>query len=230
MTKYRTFGYQGSPKLTAEQVMYVLSTRPHVDYAKDIANELGVSVSAINHIRQGKSWANLEKIKKTTKKCTTCKKDKPFTDYFKANTPDGLRNRCKECHNKSNSEWRGSTVKGQEYNRRQARTSRARYSYGKSAAKRRGIEFTLSVEEFIYILSSGKCHYCGYDINEYGVGLDRKDNSHGYIMENVVPCCAECNKVKNDIFTYGEMIELGKTVKHIKDNRADGEKKTKKWG
>jgi len=29
-----------------------------------------------------------------------------------------------------------------------------------------------------------------------GIGIDRKDNSSGYVESNVVPCCEVCNKAK----------------------------------
>lgn len=38
-------------------------------------------------------------------------------------------------------------------------------------------------------------------------------------MDNVVPCCIECNTTRNNYFTYQEMKILGKTIKEIKDNR-----------
>ena len=58
-------------------------------------------------------------------------------------------------------------------------------------------------------LASGKanCHYCGKPPNKshrkcdtflYN-GLDRVDNSIGYIASNVVPCCYICNKMKGEL-------------------------------
>lgn len=74
----------------------------------------------------------------------------------------------------------------------------------KCGAKRRGLIWTLSDEEF-NTLSQNKCHYCGtgpsntltepYDTFTYN-GVDRKDNSLGYTLENSLPCCFECNMCK----------------------------------
>ena len=36
-------------------------------------------------------------------------------------------------------------------------------------------------------------------------GLDRVDNSIGYILENVVPCCVTCNSMKMAM-SYNEFI------------------------
>jgi len=83
------------------------------------------------------------------------------------------------------------------------------YDY-KKKAKYREIEFSLSKEEFKDITNKN-CFYCGtlphqkqrsgrrlngrYIYN----GVDRVDNNIGYIMENCVPCCGICNKMKRDI-------------------------------
>lgn len=70
-------------------------------------------------------------------------------------------------------------------------------------AKKRGIEFNITVEEFDNIVKQS-CHYCGgfskdYDSKSRGNGIDRKDSSKGYIFENCVPCCSFCNFVKNNV-------------------------------
>lgn len=44
------------------------------------------------------------------------------------------------------------------------------------------------------------------------MGLDRKDNSLGYIIDNVLPCCGDCNKVRNTVLTVEEMEVAMKAV------------------
>lgn len=60
------------------------------------------------------------------------------------------------------------------------------------------------------------CKYCG-DVER--IGCDRIDNDKGHTMDNVVPCCYDCNCARNNNFTYEEMLELGKTIHKIKENR-----------
>lgn len=83
-----------------------------------------------------------------------------------------------------------------------------RYSYD---AKRRGKEFNLSLEVFESIIACN-CQYCnqapsqiysqkaaGYKVDTVVYnGVDRVDNSIGYVPGNVVPCCASCNQSKKD--------------------------------
>jgi hypothetical protein len=74
----------------------------------------------------------------------------------------------------------------------------------KSNARRRGYAFTLTLDQFRRIVTS-PCSYCGsppltlckrdYDSVLYS-GIDRVDNSFGYIEGNSVACCKRCNLMK----------------------------------
>ena len=81
----------------------------------------------------------------------------------------------------------------------------------KRGASNRGLEFSISKYEFISVASM-PCTYCGCLPKEAGYrttrkkvripsgvfahGVDREDNSIGYVIENIVPCCWECNRSK----------------------------------
>jgi hypothetical protein len=78
--------------------------------------------------------------------------------------------------------------------------------------RRKILAFELSFEDVVLLWSSG-CHYCSVPIlGKKGVGLDRIDNSIGYIKGNVLPCCGDCNKVRNTVFSVGEMETAMKAV------------------
>ena len=76
----------------------------------------------------------------------------------------------------------------------------------KAGAKRRKYSFSLSKIQFKK-LTQQKCCYCGqppsncFSRNEcHGSytynGIDRVDNARGYEVDNVVPCCEACNRMK----------------------------------
>jgi hypothetical protein len=72
-----------------------------------------------------------------------------------------------------------------------------KYTSVKNNAKTRNLEFKLSLDECkkLFILP---CVYCGIEFDKVLHGLDRSDNTIGYIRGNVVPCCMVCNFIKSD--------------------------------
>lgn len=86
----------------------------------------------------------------------------------------------------------------------------------KQNATARGYKFNLTRKAFA-VLIDGACHYCGYvggsqlskGLGKYKVrytGIDRLDNTKGYIKGNVVTCCKVCNRAKKDL-SYGMFID-----------------------
>jgi hypothetical protein len=85
----------------------------------------------------------------------------------------------------------------------------ARYSAYKHDADKRNIVFSLSKEQFVE-LATQDCFYCGskpFKIEKnksnngdfiYN-GIDRIDNTRGYIEGNMVTCCIICNRAKNSM-------------------------------
>lgn len=76
-------------------------------------------------------------------------------------------------------------------------------------AQKRGIVFELSRQEY-HDLSTANCFYCGappVNNRKWGHwngkcesnGIDRLDNSKGYVRSNCEPCCKKCNSLKNGI-------------------------------
>jgi 5-methylcytosine-specific restriction endonuclease McrA len=86
----------------------------------------------------------------------------------------------------------------------------------KANAKSSGINFQLSKEQ-MESLFAGNCHYCGDVPSSMRTvkdrpgsftynGIDRKDNSRGYEIDNVVSCCRLCN-LKKGAMSYKDFIE-----------------------
>lgn len=98
-------------------------------------------------------------------------------------------------------------------------------------SKGRGIYFDISFEEVIK-LCSGNCHYCGSEpscvlkaVDILGVfkynGIDRLDNTKGYIISNSVSCCKTCNwmkqkMTKDEFIIHIRKIFLKQNKKHSK--------------
>lgn len=79
-----------------------------------------------------------------------------------------------------------------------------KFGYQKRAAFK-GLEFTLTEDQFIDLVK-GDCFYCGVSSsteirrvakrNINMLTVDRVDSSKGYIMENCVTACMQCNTMK----------------------------------
>lgn len=82
------------------------------------------------------------------------------------------------------------------------------------------VEIPITIEQGIELLSKA-CVYCG---DTTRIGLDRIDNTQGHSINNVVPCCYDCNIARSNNFTHEEMFILGKTIKEIKDARSNNDK------
>lgn len=102
--------------------------------------------------------------------------------------------------------------------KKQSRTPQGRFTVARCAAKRRNLEWNIPKETYFQLIKMN-CHYCSFFLNETGIGLDRKDNTKGYTVDNVVPCCKDCNRTRSDHYTYEEMLLLAPTIKLIKENR-----------
>ena len=114
---------------------------------------------------------------------------------------------------------------------------RKRFSAYKSNAKKDNRKFELSITDFSNIVNR-PCNYCGgldhYQTSRsdyknkrpdllpifHKVGIDRVDSSIGYVLDNLVPCCKMCNKMKmefslevwkNQVRKIYEQMELGKS-------------------
>ena len=79
------------------------------------------------------------------------------------------------------------------------------YNKYKYSAVVRSKEFTLSKDEY-HVLVNGNCYICGIGtFDDHINGIDRYDNTIGYIKDNCKTCCSTCNYLKRD-YTYDDFI------------------------
>lgn len=151
----------------------------------------------------------------------TPKRKKKIKEYKEKNS-DKIKKSNKEYKNKNKKDILAKQAKWYQDNKEricqerkiQKRTIKGRFTTSKQQAKLRKIEFSLSFEEYSNIISN-PCAYCQYKLGEpvqTGSGIDRMDNNIGYVDGNCISCCFFCNKVKNDMLTYQEMIDVAKLI------------------
>lgn len=140
------------------------------------------------------------------KVCSACKIEKEITEFYKHKLgKEGLHANCKSCmkdYRVATKERIALSYKGYRdrnkdrinaSNRQYYQSLKGRYGSYKNNAKKRGISFDLTIEQFESFWQRN-CTYCGEEIGS--IGIDRIDSSKGYQLENCVPCCTICNVVK----------------------------------
>jgi hypothetical protein len=106
--------------------------------------------------------------------------------------------------------------------RKSDKTPAARYNHGKRKANERGLEFTITLEEYSVKITQ-PCYYCKnqlYKKSVRGVGLDRLDNSIGYTNDNTVSCCYVCNTIKNNFLTAEETQVAVKAIIRLRAKKS----------
>jgi hypothetical protein len=81
---------------------------------------------------------------------------------------------------------------------RQHGINRAKYIVedSRKSDRKRGLENDLSIK-FVDELIANGCSYCGE--TTITMTVDRKNNSIGHTMDNVVACCIRCNLLRRDM-------------------------------
>lgn len=138
------------------------------------------------------------------KQCSKCKNHFSLNNFSKDRTKkDGLMCWCKNCCAKKDRIWNK--------NKRDWNSKDSKYQSYKKGAKRRGYDFLLTKEEFLKLWQKD-CYYCGSKIKF--IGIDRVDNNIGYTVDNIVPCCSTCNRLKKTLSKKNYLEHVKRIYNH----------------
>jgi hypothetical protein len=85
------------------------------------------------------------------------------------------------------------------------------YKTYNKGANSRNIEFKLTETDFANIVKQS-CYLCGLETSDTNHnGIDRFNNSQGYIIENCRSCCGHCNLLKKDL-EYDDIIHVSEKI------------------
>lgn len=174
---------------------------------------------------------------KEEKYCISCDKTKKSTRWYSGPTCGScytrnynLKNQkvCIKCNSKKSKTWYGGpTCRScwhKDYMVRKKKglvnlvgvdtyelqSIRGRFTAAKGRLKQRKkkLSWDIKFNDYVDIIKK-TCFYCSKDLLlEFGTGLDRIDNSLGYTVNNVLPCCGNCNKIRGDYLTVDEMVHV----------------------
>lgn len=89
------------------------------------------------------------------------------------------------------------------------------YKTYESRHKKKFSGSTMIPEQVFRTLINMECFYCGKPAPN---GIDRRDNSKGYIKGNCVACCKHCNYAKGDLSEEVFKIWIQRLVKNTQFN------------
>jgi len=101
------------------------------------------------------------------------------------------------------------------------------YKKYKRSAKRRGIVFAITLQQFADI-TDRDCAYCGNGPQDHVInqnltvvasGVDRIDNAKGYSVANCISACKLCNTMKS---TRGDDVYIKQCLRVAKHQRGTG--------
>ena len=145
--------------------------------------------------------------------CLTCGvKMDTKTEGFKKETVQ----RCAECYNKLKAVERERERKERDYNIERKQNIQKHYNEYQKGAIKRNLEFSIEIDDFEELVNS-HCYYCNEYNSERVIGLDRLDSSKGYSIKNIVPCCSECNTMKNNASLDNFINKIKKIYLHLID-------------
>lgn len=87
------------------------------------------------------------------------------------------------------------------------------FSEYKTGAKKREHVFELSFEQFESLVKK-PCYYCGKD---KAMGLDQIIAGKGYALNNIVPCCTMCNRMKLN-YSQKAFLQQCRRISDLHDN------------
>jgi len=165
-----------------------------------------------------------------TRICTICKQEKDLDTEFRRqiNGQYGKQSACKPCVQAAIIAYR-QTPKGKAKYKEYTKRHREKPGYAekhrlyaqqpkyiwrryREGALKRNLPFELTVDHFATIFWRQPCNYCGETIQTAGV--DRVDNTLGYTLANVVPCCSTCNFMKLQMSKAEFLAKCEQIIRH----------------
>ena len=147
------------------------------------------------------------------KKCNICLTVKPVSEFYYSNTHNCYMYACKECATAKGVKRRAEFLKNKG-SRQYAVLMLAKL---KRRAKLGNLPFDLTHDDITKIYTTEHCTYC--DRVGQRMTFDRKVPELGYVMGNCAPACFSCNKTKSALFTYEEMLIIGKALETVYKSR-----------
>ena len=161
-------------------VSAIVRARADPDVYADLTKAKRRSATLKSLIRRGRRPPSLPNGHLWCSRCETIKGAEEF--HRERASPTGRMRWCKLCVSQVDKKRRSKPLhKAQVY---------------LANATRRGIECSYTAQELLEEFGNQPCYYCGEQVD---IGIDRLDNSKGYVFGNMRTCCSTCNGMKSTL-------------------------------
>lgn len=153
-------------------------------------------------------------------------KDPFLLKEYKRSWYQANKNRIKESRHTNTKNWRKNNPEktkeiGKRSDRKRTTDPRKRYTRLVADCKKDNRELNISIEQFVELVNKN-CNYCFKSLKEQkGRSLDRIDNNKDYLLDNVLPCCGDCNLIRGNRLTVKEMEIAMKAVLEYRNDKKE---------
>ena len=128
----------------------------------------------------------------TTKRvCVKCAKD--FEAFLTDHGEESKR--CIHCRDIMRKQDEKRADRERSYKAESLKHYETYYKQYYTKAHKRELKFELTLEQFAELIQK-PCQYCNHSKEGDANGIDRMNNTIGYVVGNCVPCCEMCNRMK----------------------------------
>lgn len=145
-------------------------------------------------------------LKLNTRVCIMCGKD--FDCFMTRYNKESVK--CINCNNQMQKQDDKRYDREREYKKEMLEHIETYYKQYTSGALKRSLKFELTMEHFTSLISK-PCYYCNHQKEGEANGIDRMDNEKGYIIDNCLPCCEMCNRMKH-VYHFDFFLEKVKQI------------------
>jgi len=143
-------------------------------------------------------------LQKNLRCCVMC--GKHFESFATSHKKESVK--CKHCQSQQQEQDAKRIDRERVFKKEMLRHPDTYYKHYERGALKRDLLFELTIEQFTSIIAK-ECFYCNHHVKDEANGIDRVDNTKGYVVDNCVPCCEMCNRIKLH-------FELDFFLEHIK--------------
>ena len=158
----------------------------------DCLEKTRITDNARYSTRKELNMALIKHTNTTQRICNLCGKD--YEKYLTSKGQESFI--CQVCQEKQKNQDSKRKDRNRDYSTEKIKNIKTYYKEYIKNANKRDLDILITFDVFCELVNY-PCYYCDYFKEGSIIGIDRINNDIGYIKENIVPCCENCNYMKS---------------------------------